>query len=180
MSYFTKLTAKLPSIKSELINPDNTLVSIIDSSNIIKLLDLPWTSKEIRLIQIWVKPHSYVPIHIDKDTKKLTHQLWGLLLPVENYTATTAHIYRCIDDSKISSTQYETGPIPFLDIKYAEVVESYDISSGPAFFESGKEWHGASNNTDHMQHCVSIRSASVPMQEIFDYLVNRWPLSYEN
>lgn len=176
MSYFTKLPAKLPTIKMDLINPGKSHVSIIDSIYIIKLFDLPWSSEEIRLLQVWLQPHSYVPIHIDKDMINLTYQLWGLLLPVENHTATTARIYECIDDSKISTMQYATGPIPYLDIENARIVESHDISTGPAFFDSGKEWHGASNDTDYMQHCITIRSPTVPKQEIFDYLVKRWPL----
>ena len=176
MSYFTKLPAKLPTITSELINPSKTFVSIIDSTNIIKLLDLPWSKKDIRLIQIWVQPHTYVQIHKDQDAILRTGQLWGLLLPVENYTPAIAEIYTSLDDSKVASSPYETGPVPFLDNKYARLVETYDISIGPAFFNSGTEWHGATNNTDDIHHCVSIRSATITRQEIFDYLVKRWPL----
>jgi hypothetical protein len=176
MEYFTKLPAKLPPITSDLINPYKTIVSVIDPTNIIKLLDLPWSKKDIRLIQIWLKPHTNILIHKDKDAILDNRALWSLLLPVENYTPAIAKIYTSLDDSKIVIIPYETGPVPLLDNKYAKLVETYDISSGPALFDSGTEWHGATNDTDNVHHCVSLRSSTITRQEIFDYLVKRWPL----
>lgn len=174
MIYFTKLPVVLPTITSTLTCPEVTTVSIINSLPIIELLNLPWSGQEIRLIQVWIAPHSRVNIHKDADAVTGQKQLWGLLLPVVNYDTPVTEIYTAIDETKLSTTSYQTGPVPFLPFNNAKLEESYDLSNGPAFFDSGSLWHSARNDTDRWQHCLSIRSLTIPKETIYNHLIKRW------
>jgi len=174
MSYFTQLHVALPPIVSPLSCPGRTNVSIINSLYILNLLDLPWKTNEIRLIQVWVAPHTRVEIHKDADAITGEHQLWGLLLPVVNHISPIAEVYTAIDETTKLSTPYETGPVPFLSFDNAKLEEAYDVSRGPAFFDSGTQWHSARNNTDMWHHCLSVRSRTIPKKVIYDQLLKRW------
>ena len=147
--------------------PGKTSWRLVDSRPYLLQLGLMDLINDVYTLSIWTKPLEAVEIHKDQEPNGGGIK-WSMVIAPIGHEDVTLEIFNqtVLTNNDECVSMAGDNKILFLKVENAELVDSWDMQTGPCVFNAYNEWHRIVNRSNQFRNLISIRSTNVELSDL--------------